>query len=336
MGGGVTPDVLAMAMGGGGDAAKMLMKNPAERIPANTAPMSRMWEKQMDPNPADLSAKGKDQSRLVNLDEVSKVPQRSPWQSGAGGMPAASDLDQPTPVKTTQIDPRAEYAKAMSKPRDAGPTQTVQGVPMSGGIMQGDPNASAYGRNATGGPFRQTGGQIDLPAGPVPAATANAMPKSPWSTETVSTPRPPQTAQGQMQPAGLPAGQGTGKVQPPGGMFGLNIPGMEEIQRTLRETPTNPLWQTGMGLLQSGADGSNPYANIMANMKGMSAHELALRSMGLKEAEGKREDKKTSDSENDAQIRAMIAQMMMAQGGGGAPARPQTVQQAQGAARLNR
>jgi hypothetical protein len=102
----------------------------------------------------------KDQSRLNNLDEAGALPARSPFRTGRM-VTDRPDLDQPTPVKTQRIDPKTGGvfpADVVSSPPSSGPvqantpmaqserpwkTETVQGVPMQGGIMMADQSGPA-------------------------------------------------------------------------------------------------------------------------------------------------------------------------------------------------
>ncbi len=279
-----------------------------------------------------------------------------------GGMPGGGGMP-PMPVRNPMFsDPAGDargaklikeqpgmaslFAEAMAKPRGSSPITGSNSTPA---VMGGDSIGSfesrpwssetVMGKDVTGTGWKPSRGNITLPekAEPLPVTTPNAgpsvPPRNPMFSGPVGTPsaapQPPQGAQAGQQAAG-PA--------KPNGLFGINIPGIETVQQKFKETPTNPMFQAGMGLLASGYDGSNPYTNVASNLRGIQPHEIALRSMGIKEAEEGREKKKQSEIESDAQLRQLIAQMMMSGMGAPGAAGPQGAQaaQAQGQARLVR
>jgi hypothetical protein len=238
----------------------------------------------------------KDQSRLNNLDVSGVVPSPSPFRMDA----PPSDPNAPTPVKTQIIDPRTGGMFGAAVP---GKTETVQGVPMEGGVMLADPSAKP--------------GQAQV----LPSATANAAPRGgvPDIILDVMNAKanPPTTLPGVPPEASAPTGgmfdttapRAPGTPPPaaaPTGFWGSLQSGLQTAQGKLKELPTNPMAQVGLALAASGYDGSNPYARIQQALGGIQAQELA-------KAAGAREDKKTAETDADAQLRTLIGQMMMAQ-----------------------
>lgn len=73
------------------------------------------------------------------------------------------------------------------------------------------------------------------------------------------------------------------------GLFGEEFGGaLGGLQDKLGNTATNPLFQTGMGLLASGYDGSNPYAMIARNLSAIPGHQIAAQGADLAVEAGKR------------------------------------------------
>lgn len=221
------------------------------------------------------------------------------------------------------------FGSMMSKP--SGPTPGGD----SGGSFESkawSPPETVQGKDVTGQNWQPTRSKV------MPEATQNAAPASPTSTPSVPSmfgrpPAPERNPAMQPTPGGLgfdtsapraPASaQAQGAAKPPT-LFGVELPGIQRGQDFLKAAPTNPMLQTSLGLLASGYDGSNPYANIAANLRGIQPHELALRSAAIADSAEGRKQKEAADETKDAEIRALMAQMMMgnlrasgAVGGGG-------------------
>ncbi len=171
---------------------------------------------------------------------------------------------------------------------------------------------------------------------PVPERNPNfhspSAAPSAFSTQTVpnAAPQAPATA------------QAAGQAKPDVGLLekftGYKMPYLDDVSARLKQSPTNPMVQMGLGLAQAGHDGSNPWSNMAGNLKGMQAHEIALRSADIADSAEGRKKKDAADEAKDAELRAMIAQMMMSGMGGGATgaAAGQGVASSQGQARLVR
>jgi hypothetical protein len=233
----------------------------------------------------------KDQSRLNNLDEAGALPTRSPFRTGTM-VTEQPDLDQPTPVKTQRIDPKTGGlfpADAIAPVQTATPTaqlegpwktETVQGVPMQGGIMMAAPSK--------------------LPA---------AAPSKPSLF----------TEQQQFDTTGP-------KTM---GVWDTLKGGLNTAQGKIKGLPTNPMAQTGLALLQSGYDGSNPYANIQKALGGIQPHELALRASNLAQS---REDRDAAKDADDQRLAALLQSIGLRYG---AP-QPQGLRSSEGQARVIR
>lgn len=252
-------------------------------------------------------------------------------------------------AKAIKSSPAAQsaFASMMSKP--VGPAPTPAAAPGQGGDSGGDfrskpwKSETVFGNDVTGQNWKPSSGNIVLPQ-----ATPDAMPapeKSPMfhsfapaggtppaaapSAFDTGAPKPPATA------------QAVGAAKPAPGLLeqwtGYKMPYLDDVQGALKRAPTNPLVQTGLGLAAAGQDGSNPWTNIAANLKGIQPHEIALRSADIADSAEGRKKKDAADEANDAQLRAMIAQMMMSSmpGATGASA-GQGVASSQGQARLVR
>jgi len=220
----------------------------------------------------------------------------------------------------------------------------------SGGSFNAKPwkNETVFGNDVTGQNWKPSRGSIQLPetARPLPDTTPSTtpMPERNPNFHTMPAPAMAGGAQGFDTSAPKPpaSAQAAGAARPvaPGlfeQMTGQKIPGLDTAQAAMKGVPTNPLVQTGLGLLASGYDGSNPYTNIASNLKGIQGHEIALRSADIADAAEGRKKKDAADEAKDAELRALIAQMMMSgmPGAAGAAA-GQGVASSQGQARLVR
>jgi len=113
----------------------------------------------------------------------------------------------------------------------------------------------------------------------------------PFQTSTQPTPTPVQTAQKQ---------SGT-----EGGMFGDAFSSIKQftgdLQEKLKASQTNPLFQTGMGLLAAGYDDSiNPYAAINTNLAGIQPAMIAQQNA---EAEQRKSQAAIAEAEREKKAR---------------------------------
>jgi hypothetical protein len=305
-----------LGAGGPPGAAGMLMKSPAARgVGQPPAASAGLIGSALNP---EMSAAGKDQARLTNLDDISQVPGRSPFSRHVTAPPPA-DPDQPQMVKT----------------------QTVPGVPMEGGIMTRDPRArpaSVFGKDVTGQNWQPSNGSVDLPvSGPVPAATNVVSPQTGGLPGAAPMPQRNPSFHDAPKPA-PPFGEQQFDTAAPGpktmGMFDSLLSGAQE---KLKGIPKNPMAQTGLAFLQAGHDGSNPYAAMTKNLQSIPQLEMALRSSDIAQAASDRAGKKDADEASDAEIRRLMAQMLMLQGGGMPPQQGGVpIRQAEGQARAIR
>lgn len=213
--------------------------------------------------------------------------------AGPGGKLFIDPLPPPSPVRNPMFsgaidNPEPMRALPALPPADAGPVETVQGVPMSGGVMQADP------RNREA-----------LAASPAPRA-----PKSPGGL-FASAPRAPDQQASTPAPAPMRDPAPDAKVQPasdakPGGLFDTIKGYIGTAQDKLKGAPTNPLFQLGMGLAQAGYDGSNPYAAINKNLTGIQALQLAANQDTRAQSESER---KAAEALQQQELAALLARV---------------------------
>ncbi|MEJ2116430.1 MAG: hypothetical protein P8Y36_00435 [Alphaproteobacteria bacterium] len=128
-----------------------------------------------------------------------------------------------------------------------------------------------------------------------PAAMTSAPPAAP-----PRSPAPVETAQ-----ANAPQSGPLGKLFP-----AANGP-MASIRNTLRNSATDPLFQTGLGLLASGYDSRvNPYTAIGKNLAGINPALLAQQNMNMKQAKQSAEMKKL---ESEKELAAALAALGLQQ-----------------------
>lgn len=208
-----------------------------------------------------------------------------------GGKLFGDALPPPSPVRNPMFsgaidNPEMMRALPAMPPADAGPVETVQGVPMSGGIMQADP------RN-----------RVALAASPAPRA-----PRAPGGL-FAQAPRSPEGQGGQRAAAPDPAPDA--KAMPateakPGGLFDTVKGYLGTAQERLKGAPTNPLFQLGMGLAQAGYDGSNPYALINKNLTGIQALQIAANQDNRAQSESER---KAAEQLQQQELAALLARV---------------------------
>lgn len=90
-----------------------------------------------------------------------------------------------------------------------------------------------------------------------------------------------------------------------GGLFGITIPGVGELNEKLRGSAQNPLFQIGMGLLSSGYDGSNPFTQMNAGMGRIPGLDIA----------GNQDRRAQSKADEDAAEAEELRQIMAALAG---------------------
>lgn len=260
------------------------------------------------------------------------VPERNPMFSDPAGDARGAQMIKDNPML------QGAFAQAMSTPRGQPPITPVAPIPAqqsgdSGGSFAAKPwkNETVFGDDVTGQNWKPSRGQITLPEQkqPVPAATMSAVP-APERNENFHPAPPPAAPFAEQQfdtAAPGPAGMG---------VWDTIKGGLKTAQGKLKGLPTNPMGQVGLSLLASGYDGSNPYKLIQSSLGGIQPHELALRSADIAQATANRTEKTSkADDEAAAQMRALLAQMMMSQGGA-QPGQAPASRQAEGQARVIR
>lgn len=255
------------------------------------------------------------------------VPERNPAFSNPAGDANGAKLIAEQPAM------RSLFTETMSKPRGVGAqgenaaqpvdTRTPDAVG-SFGSQPWKQGETVMGKNVTGQNWRPSAGTVSLPdpspRAPVQAATHQATPAP------SARPAPPPAAAPSLfdapQPfdTAAPSAPGGGPVAAakPSLWDGLQKNPIGTIQDKLKGMPTNPLAQTGLGLLASGYDGSNPYTNISRGLSGIQPHEIALRSAAIADQTAARANKKDEQEGSDAELMRLIAAMQM-QAMGGAP-----------------
>jgi hypothetical protein len=186
-------------------------------------------------------------------------------------------------------------------------------------------------------------------AAPIQASSQRAMPKTVSDHMRTAAPAsaPPMPAK---QP-GMADGGLFGKMMAGGGTPEPNMPapgqkppmpgqasmwdrgvdmvtgGIGQLQDKLGESSTNPLFQTGMGLLASGYDGSNPYSNILTGLGGVqpAMMQQTMADYGIAD---KDREKKLAE--------ALAAIGLKYQGGGETEKEPAKSRQAAGSAKVIR
>lgn len=226
--------------------------------------------------PGEMS--GKDQSRLNDIGQAGAVPERSPFRIDQ----PAGNPDAPIPVKTQTIDPRTN---SMFAPAGAGNVETVQGVPMEGGVMQADPNNKPVLPSAT----REATPAQDVLQGVMDAKKSlpTTLPGVPSANELRSSPvappaggmfdtTPPRSPGAPPPVQEAPTTSGANELRSSPSMWDALKSGINTAQGKLKGIPTNPMAQAGLALASAGYDGSNPYANIQKALGGMPGTEHTM------------------------------------------------------------
>lgn len=107
----------------------------------------------------------------------------------------------------------------------------------------------------------------DTPSASASPLTATTTPASATANATTAS------------TADIPGNGGEGDSDASGplsGLFGKKVQGYAGIMKDkLGDAATNPLFQVGLGLLSSGYDGSNPWTQILKNVNGIQAAQIA-------------------------------------------------------------
>jgi hypothetical protein len=101
----------------------------------------------------------------------------------------------------------------------------------------------------------------------------------------------------------------TGQGESDGGPFDSFGGGLDYVQDWLGESETNPLFQTGMALLASGYDGSNPFTGMQAGLGGV---QEGVRANAASDLEQRKGEAGIADAAQQKQLQealAMIAAM---------------------------
>jgi hypothetical protein len=166
------------------------------------------------------------------------------------------------------------------------------------------------------GPVESIPGKELTPGAPMPGMDPKApIPGGPGARPPMAGPPAgvaPPTAQGAGPATGLlgPSGQGFDTSAPePRGLFGKGG-FMDALQAKLKDAPTNPLFQMGMGLASSGFDGSNPYAAITKNLGNIPAMQQAALLSQLRVNADNREQSKSEREAADAKNQTELALML--------------------------
>lgn len=172
---------------------------------------------------------------------------------------------------------------------------------------------TVFGQNITGQNWKPTNGQVDLPmpsdSGPVQAKTLGAQPLPERNPAFHDAPKPAGLFTEQQFDTTAPA-----KPKMMGLFDGLLENPIGKAQKFGKGVPTNPLAQVGLGLLSSGYDGSNPYTNIQNALGRIPQTEIAMKSAEIAAAQAARTAKKDEQEDSDAQLRQLIAEMMLMSG----------------------
>lgn len=217
---------------------------------------------------------------LMGMGQEPPMPERNPMFSGSIDNPMLDNLKK---------QGARDVTKAFDSPDTPTTTETVQGTAAPNPASSNVGLLSATVQPSPDLPERNPAfsGSISNP----PRIDLGGENISRGSTFDTSAPKAPTQA------ASSGFGDGTGWLK--------------GVSDKLKGVPTNPLAQTSLGLLQSGYDGSNPWAAIAGNLNRIPGMELAAAANAR--AQGSY-DKKNAEDEDSA---AKMAQLLMLMKGSG-------------------
>lgn len=203
-----------------------------------------------------------------------------------------------------QNEPQRIDLSSMPRPRTNEQMMADQGFDQTTSV-QGQPMANVF--DPQGGvtdiPRTEPGGMTDIPRSQpqsafdedVPAPAMNAAPSAFEPSFDTSAPEE-------------------------GGPFDSFEGGLGYIQDWLGESNTNPLFQTGMALLGSGYDGSNPFTNMQAGLGGVQTGLMNQQKADMESRKGEAALASEGQQKQLQEALAMIAAMYGGEGEGNAPA----------------
>jgi hypothetical protein len=235
------------------------------------------------------------------------LPTKNPlFHSPQGAAPAAAQgMAMPTknPLFHDQAGGMGEAARGMFSPKPAGPDIMAElaDKPLRGGQDMPKPSGGAKPidnnqRTLDQGWDVETVYGTELQSGSqgAPYGDLTEVPKNRAGVTDAAKPKPsvlPPVEASSEAPFQASTPMATPKLDDPvfdtaapskpgaqnkqGGLFGITIPGVGEVNQALRKTPTNPLFQVGMGLLSSGYDGSNPFTQMNQGIGKIPGLEIA-------------------------------------------------------------
>jgi hypothetical protein len=161
-----------------------------------------------------------------------------------------------------------------------------------------DSSTSVQGRPMANVFEEQPGGVTDIPRA-APGGGVTDIPRSAFDDD-VPAPAPAPAAPSSFEP-GFDTSPMEDDDQTAFGSFGG---GLDYIQDWLGESSTNPLFQTGMALLGSGYDGSNPFTNMQAGLGGVQSGQMAQSKADLEQRMG---EAGLADAGKQAQLQEALA-----------------------------
>lgn len=267
------------------------------------------------------------------------LPTKNPlFHSPQGAAPAAAQgMAMPTknPLFHDQAGGMGEAARGMFSPKPAGPDIMAElaDKPLRGGQDMPKPSGGAKPidnnqRTLDQGWDVETVYGTELQSGSqgAPYGDLTEVPKNRAGVTDAAKPKPsvlPPVEASSEAPFQASTPMATPKLDDPvfdtaapskpgaqnkqGGLFGITIPGVGEVNQALRKTPTNPLFQVGMGLLSSGYDGSNPFTQMNSGIGRIPGLEIAGN-------QDKRAQTKADQEADEMAQRQQWAQIMAALG----------------------
>ncbi len=226
---------------------------------------------------------------------ATELIKRSYPKGRAPSADAFSDLDAPGPATPAKDLTQGPNNTQMIRDQGFDKVTSVTGQPANG-------NPMAARHSPAGGVFDQP---KSVKTQTIPSAFEDVteIAKAPSGGET-SIPRSPAANQ---QPTAMSSSPVTAFDEPIPGEDDSDAFGSKAVTGVsdwLKGSPTNPLFQTGMGLLASGYDGSNPFSQVNANLQGMSGE-------GRKQAQEQRameaHQQKLSEQGREAELQKMLA-----------------------------